>query len=153
DEHVVEAVALQGSRDVRLLVILRNARTREYVWSDRCRLRIDDWVDCQQDLVRRVATALNVYLSAARLALSKHHPDPPLRAYARWLFGQSRWQTWSPAGFHEATEIFQKIIEETPDFSPAYSTLAQIQNTVHFIHPGVFREPRRTEQALNYARE
>jgi tetratricopeptide (TPR) repeat protein len=85
------------------------------------------------------------------MAKQRHHRQ--LGAYDRWLFGQSKLQAWDPVAFQEATEIFERIIAESPDFSPAYSTLAQLQNTVHFVHPGVFREARRTTQALAYARQ
>lgn len=40
-----------------------------------------------------------------------------------------------------------------PTFAPAYSSLAQMHNSQHIALPGVFREPRRTEVALAYARE
>lgn len=153
EEYLVEASALQGSRDMRLVVTLRDTGAQEYVWSDQYRLTLDDWVDAQQHLVQRIARALNVYISAGRLTLVKHHPDPQLRAYDRWLFGQTKTNAWDPAAFHEATAIFEQIIAETPDFSPAYSTLAQLQNSVHFIHPGVYRSTQRTEQALAYAQE
>ncbi len=151
-EYLLEASALQGSGDMRLVVTLRSRATQEYVWSDQCRLTLEAWADSQQLLVQKIATALNIQLSARRLA-SMRHADPQLKAYDRWLFGQSKLHNWEPASFHEAAQIFEQIIVETPDFSPAYSTLAQMQNSVHFMHPGVFRSDRRTEQALVYARE
>jgi len=152
-EYVVEASALQGSDEMRLVVTLRDSTTNEFVWSDQCSLKMTDWVDAQQQLVKRIASTLNVYLSAGRVAETSYRADPHLRAYDRWLYGQSMLQLWDPKAFHEATRVFQEIIAESPRFSPAYSTLAQLQNTIHFVHPGVFRETRRTEQALNYARE
>lgn len=150
-EYVVEATALQGAREARLIVTLRDARSHEYVWSNQVRLLLADWVDSQQLLVQRIASALNIYLSSSRLALIRQRPNGQLKAYDRWLYGQSRLYSWDPAGFHEATGIFQDIIAEAPEFSPAHASLAQAYNTVHFIHPGVFRNPERMEQALTYA--
>ena len=152
-EYVIEASALQGANDVRLVVTLRDCNTREFVWSDQYSLTMGGWIDAQQQLVKRIASTLNVYLSVGRIAGSSNLADPHLRAYDRWLYGQSKLHAWDPAAFHEATRIFQDVLAESPNFSPAYSTLAQLQNTIHFVHPGVFREARRTEQALNYARE
>jgi DNA-binding SARP family transcriptional activator len=153
-EYLVEASAFQGAHDaLRLVVTLRDTRTQEFVWSDQCNLVMNEWVDAQQQLVKRIASTLNVYLSVGRIAASSYRADPHLRAYDRWLYGQSKLHAWDPAAFHEATKIFEEIIAESPNFSPAYSTLAQLQNTIHFVHPGVFRELRRTEQALNFARD
>lgn len=150
-EYVVEATALQGALEARLIVTLRDAQTHEYVWSNQFRLVLADWVDSQQLLVQRIATALNIYLSSSRLALIRQRPNEQLKAYDRWLYGQSRLYSWDPAGFHEATAIFQGIITDVPEFSPAHASLAQAYNTVHFIHPGVFKTPDRMEQALTYA--
>jgi DNA-binding SARP family transcriptional activator/tetratricopeptide (TPR) repeat protein len=153
-EYIVEASAFQSAHDVvRLVVTLRDTKTQEFVWSDQCNLAMNEWVEALQQLVKRIAGTLNVYLSVGRIAATSQRADPHLRAYDRWLYGQSKLHAWDPAAFHEATKIFEEIIAESPNFSPAYSTLAQLQNTVHFVHPGVFREVRRTEQALNYARE
>lgn len=150
-EYVVEATALQGSLEARLIVTLRDARSHEYVWSNQFRLSLADWVDSQQALVQRIATALNIYLSSSRLAQIRQHPNAQLKAYDRWLYGQSRLYSWDPSGFHEATGIFQGIIADAPEFAPAHASLAQAYNTVHFIHPGVFRSGERMHQALTYA--
>ncbi|MBW8858021.1 MAG: hypothetical protein JF604_27855, partial [Bradyrhizobium sp.] len=125
-EYVVEASALQGSDEMRLVVTLRDSTTNEFVWSDQCSLKMTDWVDAQQQLVKRIASTLNVYLSAGRVAETSYRADPHLRAYDRWLYGQSMLQLWDPKAFHEATRVFQEIIAESPRFSPAYSTLAQL---------------------------
>src|SRR5262249_17301509 len=55
--------------------------------------------------------------------------------------------------FREARKLFQSIVAQSPDFSPAYSTLAQLQNTEHLVHPGIYRNARSVELALSYARE
>ena len=40
-----------------------------------------------------------------------------------------------------------------PNFAPAYSSLAQLNNSDHIVRPGVFRNLARSEQSLMYARE
>src|SRR5262245_65598648 len=49
--------------------------------------------------------------------------------------------------------MFRDVIARTPDFAPAYSSLAQLNNVVHIVLPGVHRNAQRTAQALEYARE
>ena len=72
-------------------------------------------------------------------------------AYDLWLRGQAGFLTYEPLGWQDATRIFQEIISRYPGFAPAYSSLAQLQNTVHFVHPGTFRDADVTQQALSYA--
>lgn len=152
-EYLAEASALQAGHGVRLVVTLRDMRTHEYVWSDEYSLTVASWSETQQRLVHRIATALNVYLSAGRISGVNYQPNQNLNAYDRWLFGQSKLHLWDPTSFHEAVAIFRSIISDAPKFSPAYSTLAQLQNIVHFVHPGVLRSTPRTEEALRYAQE
>ena len=75
-----------------------------------------------------------------------------LRAYDLWLKGQAHFLTYEPLGWQKASEIFREIIARNPNYSPAYSSLAQLQNTIHFVHPGVRRSDERTREALSYAR-
>jgi TolB-like protein len=152
-EYVLEGAALQGVDGYRLVMTLLNTRDNEYVWSGEHRLTLEHWVESQQNLVRRIASAMNVYLSAGRLAKIANHGDAQLKAYDRWLYGQSKLLSWTPEAFREAQNIFREIIVQAPDFSPAYSTLAQLQNTAHIIHPGIYRDSQSTELALRYARE
>lgn len=152
-EYLLEASALQGAHDARLIVVLRDMRTNEYVWSDEFKLALESWIDSQQALVRRLAIALNVYLSAGRISAMDHRVDRRIKIHDRFLLAQSKAYSWTPGGFHEAVDALESIIKDAPDFSPAYSVLAQLQNAVHFVHPGVFRETARTAQALEYARQ
>jgi hypothetical protein len=47
---------------------------RDHIWSDRVTVSLDGWFDAQQSIVRRIAVALNVHLSAERLASWRRSP-------------------------------------------------------------------------------
>jgi len=47
---------------------------------------------------------------------------------------------------------FRTTIVDTPNFSPAYSSLVQINNTAPFVHPGTFRTPQRDQETLEFAK-
>jgi tetratricopeptide (TPR) repeat protein len=49
--------------------------------------------------------------------------------------------------------LYREIVAHHPGFAPAYSSLAQLQNTVHFVHPGVFRSAHAAGEALSLASE
>jgi DNA-binding SARP family transcriptional activator/TolB-like protein len=152
-EYIVEASAVDVKQDIRLVLTLKDAVTQDYVWTDRLMLTIEDWTAAQLSVIQRIATALNVYLSSSRISNATYQADHDLKAYDAWLYAQSRILTWTPATHREATELLQSIITTAPSFAPAYSSLAQMHNSSHFAHPGLFRSAQRTEEALRLGRE
>jgi DNA-binding SARP family transcriptional activator/TolB-like protein len=153
-EYIVEASAFETGTDaLRLVVTLRDLSTSVYLWSERLNVSVASWFESQQLVVRRITTALNVHVSVGRLVSLTPGHTQDLLAYDQWLRGQALFFDWHPTSWHTATDIFRDIIAKWPAFAPAYSSLAQLQNTIHFVHPGVFRTPERTDQALVYARE
>jgi DNA-binding SARP family transcriptional activator len=151
-EYIVDASAFETGNGVRLILMLRDAATNNYVWSERLQLSLDGWVDAQQSVVRRLATALNVNISAERLASLAQDRPSDLGAFDLWLRGHSLLLSFSPKEWHEALGHFQQAVKQSPSFAPAYVSLANAQNIIHIVHSGVFRDRRRTEAALSYAR-
>jgi tetratricopeptide (TPR) repeat protein len=96
---------------------------------------------------------LNVHLSAERLASLAARQRHDVRAFDLWLRGHGLLLNFRPKDWEEALALFQRIIEQAPHFSPAYSSLANAHNILHLANPGVLRERQREQQALGYARQ
>lgn len=151
-EYRIDASGMSTPTDIRLVLTLREARTGVYVWSDQYRITLSNWFEAQQAIVRRIAVGLNIHLSASRLSrLTAEHGASP-HAYDRWLRAQEMILKYSPRAWAQATEIFRTTIVDTPNFSPAYSSLVQINNTAPFVHPGTFRTPQRDQETLEFAK-
>jgi DNA-binding SARP family transcriptional activator len=148
----IEASALEAEGGVRLILTLRESGSDVYVWSDRYHITLANWFETQQAVVRRIAVALNVHLSAERLERVARDHDTALQVYDRWLRGQALIQNYNPSDWHRAADIFKEIIKEVPEFAPAYSSLVQLYNSVHLVHPGIFRNTQREQQALELAK-
>ena len=58
-----------------------------------------------------------------------------------------------PEEWNRAAEMFAQGIETAPTFSPLYSGLAQMNNAVHFMQPGMFRDPAKTARTLALAQK
>ena len=69
-------------------MVLKDDSTGIYVWSESFGW-LDNWFETQQRIIRRIATSLNVQLSAERLKRLAGEPDVSLDVYDRWLRGQS----------------------------------------------------------------
>ena len=150
--YYIDASAFEADDGVRLILTLRETRSEVYIWSERYLITLANWFETQQAVVRRIAVALNVHLSAERVGRVARERDATLQVYDRWLRGQALIQNYSPPDWHRAADIFNEIITEAPGFAPAYSSLVQLYNSVHLVHPGIFRNARREEQALELAK-
>ena len=141
-----------GGRDtIRMVLTTQHAANKEYIWSDELKLSLSTWGEAQETVVRRLASALQVNVSAGRLAAIRRHDLGSLLAYDLWLQGQERIHSWEPRAWAEAKQIFGDVVRTAPSFAPAYSCLAQLENTVHFAHPGLQRDPARAAQAIAFA--
>ena len=83
-KYAVDATAYQAGETVSLVLTLREIASNVYVWSETFELRIENWFETQHRIVRRIASSLNVQLSAALNQLAAE-PDVSLEVYDRWL--------------------------------------------------------------------
>ena len=152
-EYLIEASALGSGETLRMVITLRDVTTNSYLWSERLNISIANWFEAQQHIVRRITTALNVHVSAERMAAIAHRPQGDMKAYDLWLLGQTTFLSFDAKKWETARDLFRQVIARMPDFAPAYSSLAQLNNSDHIVRPGVFRDAARSEQSLVYARE
>jgi transcriptional regulator with XRE-family HTH domain len=96
------------------------------------------------------ATAHQVSTTIPSPALSR--PDVSLDMHDRWLRIQNLMAKFDPESWQQAVIIFRDAIRENPTFSPCYSSLAQMNNIEHFVHPGFFRDPDKARATLELAK-
>jgi DNA-binding SARP family transcriptional activator len=154
-EYIIDASATESSGSLRLVLMLRDAETNDYLWSERFQISMENWFEVQQAIVRRLATALNVHVSAGRLAALalKQDEGSDLLAFDLWLQGQTLLLNHNPADWQRGSELIREVIKRMPSYSPAYCGLANAHNMMHISLPGIFRDAARAAQALEYARE
>lgn len=152
-EYRIDASAMTTPSDIRLILTLRETHTGVYVWSDHYRITLSNWFEAQQAIVRRIAVGLNIHLSASRLSRLSDGPGIAPHIFDRWLRAQEMINKFSPRVWAQAADIFRATISDTPNFSPAYSSLVQMNNSVHFVHPGIFRVRDRERETMELARQ
>jgi len=96
------------------------------------------------------STAHQESTTIASPALSR--PDISLDTHDRWLRIQNLMAKFDPESWQRAVTIFRDAIRENPAFSPCYSSLAQMNNIEHFVHPGFFRDPDKARATLELAK-
>jgi DNA-binding SARP family transcriptional activator/TolB-like protein len=151
-QYCIETTAYQAGAEINMVMVLRDEATGIYVWSESLRLSLDNWFETQQRIIRRIATSLNVQLSAERLMRLAGEPDVSLDVHDRWLRGQSLHFKYDAESWQRAVTIFRDAIRENPTFSPCYSSLVQMNNIEHFVHPGIFRDLGKAKATLELAK-
>ncbi|WP_245826623.1 BTAD domain-containing putative transcriptional regulator [Oceanibacterium hippocampi] len=152
-DYVLDVNYADADAAFRLVVTLKNLRNQEFIWSDRYTLDLGNWLATQQEIVQKIAAALDVYLSADRIGGACETPDDKLDAFDLWLRGQSLLNDWRPETEKQAEELFRRTIERMPGFAPAYSSLANIYNSRHIALPGYRRQKALEQDALSLGRK
>jgi DNA-binding SARP family transcriptional activator/TolB-like protein len=151
--YAVVTTAYQAGATINVVMVLQERPSELAIWGERFELRLDRWFEAQQRIVRRMAATLNVQLSTERLVRLSHMPDVSLESYDAWLRGQWVIRHFDAGEWNRAVEMFAHGIEQAPAFSPLYSSLAQMNNAVHFVQPGMFREPDKVARTLALAQK
>jgi DNA-binding SARP family transcriptional activator/TolB-like protein len=151
-QYSIETTAYQAGTEVNMVMVLRDDATGIYVWSESFRLGLTNWFEAQQRIIRRIAMSLNVQLSAERLMRLAGEPDVSLDVHDRWLRGQSLHFNYDAESWQRAVIIFRDAILENPTFSPCYSSLVQMNNIEHFVHPGLLRDLGKAKATLEFAK-
>lgn len=151
-QYSIETTAYQAGTEINIVMVLKDDKTGIFVWSESFQLSLANWFEAQQRIIRRIATSLNVQLSAERLVRLAGEPDVSLDVYDRWLRGQNLMAKFDPESWRRAVAIFRDAIREDSAFSPCYSSLVQMNNIEHFVHPGVFRDFGKARATLELAK-
>ena len=151
-QYCIETTAYQAGTEINMVMVLRDETTGICVWSESLRLSLDNWFEMQQRIIRRIATSLKVQLSAERLMRLAGESDVSLDVHDRWLRGQNLHYKYDAESWRRAVTIFSDAIRENPTFSPCYSSLVQMNNIEHFVHPGLFRDLGKAKDTLELAK-
>jgi DNA-binding SARP family transcriptional activator/TolB-like protein len=151
-QYRIETTAYQAGAEINIVMVLRDDTMGIYVWSESFRLGLANWFETQQRIIRRIATSLNVQLSTERLMRLAGEPDVSLDLHDRWLRGQNLIAKFDQESWQRAVVIFRESIRENPAFSPFYSSLVQMNNIEHLVHPGVLRNLEKAKATLELAK-
>ena len=139
--YSLSATAYLAGSAINLVLMLSDRASGFSIWTDRVQVSLDSWFDLQQKIIRQIAVSLNIHLSKERLNRLASGTDGQRAVYDHWLRGQEIINKFSPEHWDQAKQICDEMIAQAPDFSPAFSTLVQMNNSVHISHPGLRRDP------------
>ena len=149
--YAVSATAYQGGATINVVMVLQEHPSGLAIWGERFELRLDRWFEAQQNIVRRIAATMNVQLSTERLARVASVPEGSLEAYDVWLHAQLVINGYRAGDWNRAAQMLTQAIDQAPGFSPLYSSLSQMNNVIHFVQPGRFRDEASAQRTLALA--
>lgn len=149
--YAVTTTAYQAGSVINVVMVLQERPSNLAIWGERFELSLEGWAEVQHRIVRRIAATLNVELSTERLVRLSHVPDVSLEAYDTWLRGQWVIRNVSVPDWNRTADMFARGIEQAPRVSQFYSSLAQMNNVVHFVQPGLRRDPKEVARTVELA--
>jgi DNA-binding SARP family transcriptional activator/TolB-like protein len=151
-EYRLTGTAYQTGRKMNLVLTLLDVARSAYIWSESFELRLDNWFNVQQQLISRLASTLNVYLSAERLKRALAEPEVAPTTYDTWLRSQAYLATFRTDDWRKGYALLREATRVGPTFSPLFSGLAQMGNMESVVFPGVLMTSSRVEQNLVLAK-
>lgn len=124
-----------------LVAVLIRVPDGAVIWSDRSEGLAESWWDHQARLAGRIAAAASLTVSRARLAETERL-SRVRGAVDNWLLGQKLIGDFRADSDERAAACFREAIALDPEYSPAYSSLAQLINGHHLRRPGVAPDPK-----------
>ena len=132
--YVLEGSVQRSSNRLRVNVQLVDAKTAHHLWSERFDKLVADLFDMQDEIVSRLANALNAQLIAAEARRAERLLQPnSLDLYFR---GMARWnKSWTPEHMSQARGYFERALELDPENVDALVGIAAIDtaSALHFI--------------------
>ncbi|MGV8989134.1 MAG: adenylate/guanylate cyclase domain-containing protein [Cypionkella sp.] len=135
-DYVLTARCDMSESGANLSLRLVEPKSRRIAWSTLYSISAAEWRRVQGQIVGKIAAALEVYVSADRLAQRISAAPTDTADYDDWLRGESLLLRWTPEADKEAKDLFTRIISRTPEFAPAHASLASIHNVRHILFPG-----------------
>lgn len=151
--YAVTTTAYTDGASINVVMVLHERPSNLAIWGERFELRLDRWFEAQQRIVRRIAETLKVQLSAERLQRLSHVPDVSLEAYDVWLRSERVISGYKAGEWNRMVQTMVRAIEREPGFSPLYSNLAGMNNVIHFMQPGKFRDEDHVQRTLTLAQQ
>ena len=112
--YVLEGSVQRGGNRMRVNVQLIDAETGSHLWAERFDKPLSDLFDMQDEIVARLANALNTELVAAEARRAEQAPNPD--SADLYFQGLACWnRAWTPDNLARARGFFDRALTTDPD--------------------------------------
>lgn len=129
---VMTGRVLQIGEELLITTELVDVRDGSQLWGEQYKRKLVDIFEVQEEIARRISEKLEVRLSGEeKKRLVKRHTENP-EAYQAYLKGRYYWNKRTPQGFLKGIEYFERATSIDPDYSVAYSGLADCYTLLNY---------------------
>ncbi len=145
--YLVEGSGQRIDDQVLLNIQLIETSTDRPVWGEQYNREVGDVFALQNEVARKIADAIEAVVTPAEVKQIEKIPTENLVAWDYYLQALVPYNTGTKEGLTEAISLFEKAIEQDPQFSLAYAYIAfSYYNTDLFL-----KQKQHTEQINNFA--
>jgi len=109
---------------VLLNIQLVEASTDRQIWAEQYNREVVDIFELQNEVARKIAGSIEAIVTPAELELIEKKPTENMQAYDYYLRALDPFFTRTTEGLTQAIGLFEKAIEEDPEFALAYANIA-----------------------------
>lgn len=132
---------------VLLNIQLIDAQTERQIWAEQYNRRLADIFSIQNEIATKISDAIQVIVTPTELELIEKRPTENLLAYDYYLQALEPYHSRTDEGLQKGIALFEKAIEQDPEFSLAYAHVAISYYLLEMFHS----EKHYTEKINAYA--
>ncbi len=122
--YVLEGSVRKGGNRVRITAQLIDASTGNHIWADHYDGELSDIFALQDEITKKVVTAIEPKLLEAEGLRSQSRSPEDLGAWDMVIRANSLFWRLSKGEIETAIEMLQRAVERYPEYAPAHSLLA-----------------------------
>lgn len=145
--YFVEGSGQKVGDQVLLNIQLIEASGDRHLWADQYNRQIVDIFALQNEVATKIAGAVEAIVTPAELEQIEKKPTENLLAYDYYLQALDPFYSQSHEGLQQAIGLFEKAIEQDPEFALAYANIA----ISYYLLEKSQKEKQYTEKINNYA--
>lgn len=145
--YIVEGSGQKIGDQVMLNIQLIDAVTDTQVWGEQYTHQLVDIFAIQNEVAKKIADAIKAQVTPSELEQIDKKPTENLVAYDYYLKAQEPFNRGTVEGLLEAIPLFEKAVEEDPEFALVYADLA-----IAYYYLDLYKKQKQyTETINNYA--
>jgi len=143
--YLVEGSGQKMGDQILLNIQLIDATSDKHLWAERYKREAGDIFELQLEVARSIADKIEAIITPEEAAQIEKIPTNNLEAYDYFLKGLEPFQRGTRAGLEEAIPLFEKAIEQDPEFALAHADLA-----IAFAFMDIYQIEKRYSDQIDY---
>jgi adenylate cyclase len=128
---VLEGSVRRAGERVRITAQLIDTASDSHLWSETYDREMKDVFAIQDDIAKSIVNALEVTLTPKERRALQYVATTDVKAFDFYLRGRRFFYTMTKRNFHHAIRMFEKAIEQDPNYALAYAGIADAYSLLY----------------------